>query len=136
MNKKINLEEIENRIDFESVNKKLDNLTAMGGLKRRKKISDLLDRVKPALLRARESKVPLQSLTEFLNSSGIPVSEPTLRQYLNLEKGGKRRARRSRKPSAKAVSLPSVKNAAPARASDALTRKLPPRLARRQQKSG
>jgi hypothetical protein len=136
MNKKINLEEIQNRIDFESVNQKLDALIATGGLKCRKKISDLLDRVKPALLRARESKVSLQSLTEFLNSSGIPVSEPTLRQYLNLEKGAKRRVSRSRKQSAKTVSPPAVKTVAPALVSEASTRKLPPRLARRQQKSG
>jgi hypothetical protein len=133
MTKKTNLEEIEKKIDFESVTQKLDNLSTSGGLKRRKKVSDLLDKVKPALLRARENKVSLQSLTEFLNSSGIPVSEPTLRHYLNLEKrGGKRRTNRPRKPSTKPASPPSVKSPAPV--SEPSTKKLPPRLARREQK--
>ena len=135
MTKKTNLEEIEKNIDFESVSKKLENLTTTGGLKRRKKVSDLLDKLKPALLSARENKVSLQALTEFLNSSGIPVSEPTLRHYLNLEKGGrKRRTNRPRKPSTQPASPPSGKSTAPAPVSEPSGKKLPPRLARREQK--
>jgi hypothetical protein len=135
MTKKTNLEEVEKNIDFESVTKKLDNLSTSGGLKRRKKVSDLLDKVKPALLRARENKVSLQSLTDFLNSNGIPVSEPTLRHYLNLEKGGRKgRTNRPRQPSPKPASPPSGKSAAPAPVSEPSTKKLPPRLARREQK--
>jgi hypothetical protein len=131
MTTKTNLEEIEKNIDFESVTQKLDNLSSTGALKRRKKVSDLLDKVKPALLRARENKVSLQSLTEFLNGSGIPVSEPTLRHYLNLEKGGKKRRTKSpRQPSA--ASPPSGKSSAPV--SETSGKKLPPRLARREPK--
>jgi hypothetical protein len=136
MSKRANLEEIEKSVDFESVAQKLDNLSASGGLKRRKKVSDLLDKVKPALLRARENKVSLQSLTEYLVSSGIPVSEATLRHYLNLEKKGqKRRTQPPRQPSTQPAFSSSANSAAPAPVSETSTKKLPPRLARRESKS-
>ncbi len=53
MKEKPNWTEIETRLDFESVSQKLLNLSAAGKLKRRKCASDLLDKVKDALLKAR-----------------------------------------------------------------------------------
>ena len=78
----VNIEELEKKIDFESVSSRLMQLSENGGLNRRKTITDLLDKVKPALEQAREKKVSFAALTQFLKESGIPVSEPTLRQYL------------------------------------------------------
>jgi hypothetical protein len=89
MRTKVNFEEIEQRLDFEALSKNLDQLTASGGLKRRKSVHDLLDKMKPALLRARENRVSLEALTKYLVTSGIPISEPTLRLYLSEAKGGK-----------------------------------------------
>ena len=82
MRSQVNVEEVEKRVDFESVSERLMQLSESGGLKRRKTIADLLDKVKPALEQAREKNVSFAALAEFLKDSGIPVSEPTLRQYL------------------------------------------------------
>ncbi len=82
MRVKINVEELEGKIDFESVSSRLVELAESGELKKRKTVADLLDRVRPALEQAREKKVSFAALADFLVQSGIPVSEPTLRQYL------------------------------------------------------
>jgi len=83
---KADIEALEQQIDFESVSNKLLELSQTGGLRRKKTVTDLLDRVKPALEQARRRKVSFVALTKFLNDSGIPVSEPTLRQYLRRTK--------------------------------------------------
>ena len=94
MKEKPNWTEIESRLDFESVSQKLLNLSAAGKLKRRKCASDLLDKVKDALLKARADGVSFAALAAFLTENGLPVSEPTLRQYLHAQGADKRRSRR------------------------------------------
>ena len=94
MKEKPNWTEIETRLDFESVSQKLLNLSAAGKLKRRKCASDLLDKVKDALLKARADGVSFATLAAFLTENGLPVSEPTLRQYLHAQGADKRRSRR------------------------------------------
>ena len=49
------MEALERSIDFESVGKRLLALTESGGFKRRKTVTDLLDKVKGVLIKARES---------------------------------------------------------------------------------
>jgi len=123
VNKRINIEQIERTVDFESVSKRLETLAESGELKRRKTVADLLEKVRPALLKARENKVPFKALAAFLKESGIPVSEPSLRQYINALSVAKK-SRRKR-----------VKKFAPKReqpaSPEAAKKKLPPRLARR-----
>jgi hypothetical protein len=81
MKPKPNWNEIEERTDFGSVSEKLTQFGASGA-GRRKTVNDLLDKVKDALLEARSNGASYRALAAFLNSNGLPVSEPTLRQYL------------------------------------------------------
>ena len=99
------MEELERSIDFENVGKRLLALTACGGFKRRKIVADLLDKVKGALLKARESGASFAALTTFLRECGIPVSEATLRQYVRAQ-GGSKKPRR--KIAAKSVTEPAA----------------------------
>ncbi len=94
MKPKPNWTEIESRLDFESVSQKLLNLSAAGKLKRRKSASGLLDKIKDALLKARADGVSFATLAAYLTENGLPVSEPTLRQYLHAHGADKRRSRR------------------------------------------
>jgi hypothetical protein len=101
MKTKVNVHELEQSIDFEAVGKKLLDLAESGGFKRRKTVADLLDKVQEALLKAREGGVSFRALTAFLQESGIPVSEPTLRQYLHAQGGSKKpRRKTAAKPAA------------------------------------
>lgn len=131
-NNKKDIETIESTLDFESVSQKLENLSNSGELRRRKTVADLLDKVRPALLKARENKVPFSALATFLKESGIPVSEPTLRQYMNAlpsaKKSRKRPAIKSAAPEEPAVSSSMKKPAESSVKSD--SKKRPPRLAR------
>jgi len=99
------VEELEQSIDFESVSKRLLELTASGGFKRKRTVADLLDNVREALLKARESGVSFPALTAFLQESGIPVSQATLRQYVRAQAVGKKPRRKS---AAKATVRPTV----------------------------
>jgi len=94
MKEKCNWNEIEARLDFESVRQKLLNLSASGKLKCRKSASDLLDKVKDALLKARGDGVSITALAAFLTENGLPVSEPTLRNYLHAQAVAKKQPRR------------------------------------------
>jgi hypothetical protein len=82
MKEKPNWTEIESRLDFESVSQKLLNLSAAGKLKRRN--TGLYD----------ADGVSFATLAAFLTENGLPVSEPTLRQYLHAQGADKRRSRR------------------------------------------
>ncbi len=108
MKSKPNWSEIEGRIDFGSVNQKLAQF-ATSGAGRRKTVADLLDKVKDALIQARSNGASYRALAAFLKESGLPVSEPTLRQYLSAQGAGKvrgasrtsaGRAQRAKKPGA------------------------------------
>ena len=104
MNKKLNIEAIESAVDFESVSSQLESLAESGDLRKRKTIADLLGRERPALLKARENKVSFVALAAFLNESGIPVSEATLRQYLKGLGEKKSRKRKVKTPVKQAAS--------------------------------
>ena len=94
MKQKCNWNQIEARVNFEDVRQGLLNLSASGKLKRRKSASDLLDKVKDALLKARSDGVSIATLAAYLTENGLPVSEPTLRNYLHAQGAHKRRWRR------------------------------------------
>ena len=99
------MEELERSIDFESVGKRLFALTESGGFRRRKTVADLLDKVKGALLKARENGASFAALTAFLRECGIPVSEATLRQYVRAQ-GVSKKPRR--KTAVKSVAEPAA----------------------------
>ena len=95
MKPKHNWGEIEGKINFNEVSQKLTAFTASGG-GRRKTVHDLLEKVKEPLLQARSNGASYQALSAFLKASGLPISEASLRQYLNAQGAGKRvRAKRS-----------------------------------------
>lgn len=110
MTEKRNWNEIEARLNFESVSEKLRNLSASGKLKRRKSAGDLLDKVKDALLKARADGASFAALAAFLAENGLPVSEPTLRQYLHAQGAVRKRPSRkisvALKPDTQSVSKP------------------------------
>jgi hypothetical protein len=91
MKQKCNWNQIEARVNFEDVCQGLLNLSASGKLKRRKSASDLLDKVKDALLKARSDGASIATLAAFLTENGLPVSEPTLRNYLHAQGARKKR---------------------------------------------
>jgi hypothetical protein len=83
MSAKPNVEELDAKLDFNLINKNLTNLIETGKLPRRKRMADLLDKVKDALLRARAAGASFAALAATLKDQGLPVTEPTLRKYLN-----------------------------------------------------
>lgn len=114
MKPKPNWNEIEGRIDFGRVNEKLSEYAASGA-GRRKRSDDLLDKVKEALLKARSDGVSYRALAAFLNDNGLPVSEPTLRQYLRAQSVGKTlRIKKSKRQSPSKTQEPKAQPAQPA----------------------
>ena len=105
MNRKINFEELERAIDFESVGKKLLGIAGSGGFRRGKTVTHLLDKLRDALLKTREAGMGVAAMSAFLRESGIPVSEATLRHYLHVQ-GGSKKPRR--KPATKPAAGPKL----------------------------
>ena len=71
------------------MNQKLAQFAASGA-GRRKTVADLLDKVKDALMQARSNGASYRAFGCVPQGSGLPVSEPTLRQYLSAQGAGKR----------------------------------------------
>ena len=83
MKEKPNYAELEKHIDFTALAGKLGQLTEQDN-PQRKSVFSLLDRVREPILAARRNrKVSYQVLAKELTGGGIPVSEPTLRKYIN-----------------------------------------------------
>ncbi|CAN5625844.1 hypothetical protein BH09VER1_BH09VER1_14210 [soil metagenome] len=124
MRTKLDITALEHSIDFQAVTKKLDNLSANGPQKRQSSVADLLDKVRPALLRARQNKISLAALTAALQESGLSISEATLRRYLHAH-GVRRKTHHRKVKIAPLLGQPAVE-LPPKTPSN-----LPPRLARR-----
>ncbi len=131
MKAKPNWNELEARLDFTNIDQKLRNLIADGKLKRKKSASDLLDKVKDALIQARANGVSFAALAAFLKENGLPVSEPTLRHYLRAQGVNRRMRRRktnsqsanasSRRAAASDASLPTKAELQPPLATPAVS---------------
>ena len=100
MKTQINVEELERTIDFETIGKKLLGLAENGGFGRKKTVAHLLDKVREALLKARDSGAGIAALAAFLRENGIPVGEATLRQYLRAQGASKKPHRKTASKSA------------------------------------
>jgi len=83
MKTKLDIAALEHSIDFQAVTQTLNDLSSGETRKRQNSVIRLLDKVQPALLKARQSGVSLAVLTVTLKESGISVSEATLRRYFN-----------------------------------------------------
>ena len=124
MRTKLDIAALEHAIDFQAVAQTLNDLSTAEPRKRQNSITRLLDKVQPALLKARQNGVSLAALTATLKESGISVSEATLRRYLHAH--GVRHKARHRK--IKDAPLPGQPSAEPPPKTPS---NLPPRLARR-----
>lgn len=83
MRTNINIEELEKKLDFRSLNQKLLNQLETGGFTPRKTVANLLDNVADTLIKARNRNISFKALAEFLKQNGLPVSEGRLRDYLH-----------------------------------------------------
>jgi hypothetical protein len=140
MNVKINQAEI----NFDAVNKGLEELSKSGSLNERKKLSDVLDQLREPLIQAFKRGVTFKALTAFLNANSISISESSLRLYINNSLGrqprrGKKRQAYTRiqqdnirtdSTSAQSVTPSETSQAwkKPLSGADQSDRKLPPRL--------
>jgi hypothetical protein len=140
MKTKLDLDEIEKSINYEEVTKRLETLTTSGNFTRRKKVTDLLEKLKPALLRARENKVPLKTLASFVRESGIPITDANFQKYLRNINPIPVRTKKRKKIRSKSENLePVLKQPLektetvlpPKNEPSAMSKKLPPRLAKR-----
>jgi hypothetical protein len=113
-------------LDFETISKKLEAL-AESQQQRKKASVELLDKVRPALLKAHEKKVAIGKLAEFLKENGIAVSVPTLRSYFRGLPGVKVRKRLKKKHNKHQNNAPAEM---PSTVKEPDEKKLPPRLAR------
>jgi|GEM_PF-4768567 len=105
MKTKINWNEIESKTDFTTMNEKLLAASGNGGLNRRKTAVHLLEKVKDALLKVRSEGASFSAIAIFLKEHGLPVSEPTIREYLRKLEGNpkpRKKSTRNKKPKAKA----------------------------------
>lgn len=85
MKEKPNYAELEKRIDFNALTSRIGQLTEADN-PQRKTVFTLLDKVREPILAARRNRnVSYQVLAKELTSAGIPVSEPTLRKYLQTQ---------------------------------------------------
>ena len=96
MKTKTNWDEIESKLNFASIDQQLRELVTKGKLNRRRSVSDLLDKVKDALIAARNQGASFAALSAFLKDNGLPVSEPTLRHYVRKQNAAGRPIRRKR----------------------------------------
>lgn len=119
---------MESTLDFEQISKKLEALAESQPDQRNGKSIELLNKVRPALLKAREKKVPFKTLAEFLKENGIVVGSTTLRRYLNALSSGKKARKRQKKKST--VNLSNVPTEESQAVQQLAEKKLPPRLAR------
>ncbi len=85
MKEKPNYAELEKRIDFTALTGRISQLTEADN-PQRKTVFTLLDKVREPILAARRNRgVSYQVLAKELSSAGIPVSEPTLRKYMQAQ---------------------------------------------------
>lgn len=124
MRTKLDIAALEHSTDFQAVTQALINLSTGGTQKRLNSVTRLLDKVQPALLKARQNGVSLAILVATLKENGISVSEATLRRYLRAH--GMRQKIRHRK--VKTVPVPEQP---PVVLPSKTPSNLPPRLARR-----
>lgn len=115
MKEKPNYAELEKRIDFTALTSRIGQLTEADN-PQRKTVFTLLDKVREPILAARRNRgVSYQVLAKELTSAGIPVSEPTLRKYMQAQGV----ARKARKKSAPLISNGNGKTAAAAASTEA-----------------
>jgi hypothetical protein len=91
MKEKPNYDEIERSVDFKALSSRLNGLTEKDN-HQRKTVFEVLDHVREDILAARQKrKVSYTVLSKELTAAGIPISEPTLRKYIQAQGVAKKR---------------------------------------------
>ncbi|HUA67927.1 MAG TPA: hypothetical protein VMA13_05205 [Candidatus Saccharimonadales bacterium] len=91
MKEKPNYDDIEKNVDFKALASRLNALSEKDN-RRRKTVYDVLDHVRGDILAARQKrKVSHKVLAKELTAAGIPISEPTLRKYIQAQGVAKKR---------------------------------------------
>jgi hypothetical protein len=85
MKEKPNYDEIEKNVDFKALASRLNALSEKDNRQRRT-VYDVLDHVRGDILAARQKrKVSYKVLSKELTAAGIPISEPTMRKYIQSQ---------------------------------------------------
>jgi ribosome-binding protein aMBF1 (putative translation factor) len=91
MKEKPNYDEVEKKVDFKALASRLNALSEKDNRQRRT-VYDVLDHVRGDILAARQKrKVSYKVLAKELTAAGIPISEPTLRKYIQSQGIAKKR---------------------------------------------
>lgn len=94
MKEKPNYDDIEKNVDFKVLSSRLNALSEKDNRQRRT-VYDVLDHVRGDILAARQKrKVSYKVLAKELTAAGIPISQPTLRKYIQSQ-GIARKRRKS-----------------------------------------
>lgn len=96
MSTRTDYDQIAGRIDYTTLERKLEQLGTKPPPKKRKTVADLLDPVRAKLLELHGNGWTYEQLAKELHESGLPVKIATLRNYLSGRgQNGKRAARRT-----------------------------------------
>lgn len=91
MKEKPNYDDIEKNVDFKALSSRLNALSEKDNRQRRT-VYHVLDHVRGDILAARQKrKVGYKVLAKELTTAGIPISEPTLRKYIQSQGIAKKR---------------------------------------------
>lgn len=91
MKEKPNYDDIEKNVDFKALSSRLNALSEKDN-RQRKTVFDVIDHVREDILAARQKrKVSYSVLSKELTAAGIPISEPTLRKYIQAQGVAKKR---------------------------------------------
>lgn len=95
MSKRIDYEQIAAKLDYPTLDKKLEQLAQHEPPKNRKTAIDLLEPLRERLLALQRKGWSSKQLVDELKAAGVPVSPARLRECLNhWTKGGKAAAKR------------------------------------------
>ena len=95
MNKRIDYEQIAAKLDYATLNKKLEQLASSEPPKNRKTAVDLLEPLRERLLALQLKGWSSKQLVDELKAAGVPVSPARLRECLNHWTNGSAKRRGS-----------------------------------------
>ena len=113
MSKRIDYEQIAAKLDYPTLDKKLEQLAQREPPKSRKTAVDLLEPLRERLLALQRKGWSSKQLVDELKAAGVPVSPARLRECLNhWTKGGKSAAKRRGTSQSKHAAAPTTPPAA------------------------
>ena len=113
MSKRIDYEQIAAKLDYATLDKKLEQLAQREPPKNRKTAVDLLEPLRERLLALQRKGWSSQQLVDELKAAGVPVSPARLRECLNRwTAGGKGAAKRRGTSRGKRAAAPTTPPAA------------------------